>query len=807
MEFTRRKFLGMTGAAAGLSFLPLEWDELLGAISESEHRWPGPGVETWKNSVCHLCPGGCGIRVRLLDGWPVKIRGNPDHPINQGGLCPKGNAGLQVLYNPDRIRRPLKRVGARGEGKWEEISWEEGIGQVAEHLGRLRERGSPEGLVVIGGHYRGFMRALWNRFLAAYGSPNYVTTAIGCDASDTVLHLTQGVQGHIGYDLENTDYLLSFGVNLLEGSWAPVWQMRAYADLRQGRPGHRVKIVQVDPRLSMSAAKSDEWLPVRPGTDGALALGIAHVLVRDDLLDKDFLSRHAFGFEDWTDGAGRRHEGFRTMVLRDYPTDKVAKITGVPQNKVERVAREFGTVRPAIAMADRGASRYGNGLYTRWAIHSLNALVGSVERPGGILVPPEIPFTPLPPLPADDRAERGRTRPRLDGAAATASPLPESAIQRLPGALRSGRPYRAEAVFLYESNPVFSLPRTLHMREALERVPLIVSFSPYLDESANAADLVLPDHTYLERWQDDPTPRNLGFPVFGIRQPVRPPLYDTRATSDVLFAIADAIGDPLRAALPWKDTETFLKERVRGVFEAKWGMRGAALKNPWYESFRKANTADPPTSFEAFWTELLERGAWWNPEYRFEDWSRTLRTPSGKFEFYSQTLEKALATAPAAIPPARRPPGDLAYLPHFDPPEAEGHLNQYPLLLNVFRPLAFYGGRLANVPYLLEIAGKHVAVPWGGWVEINPSTARRFGIGEKEMIWVESSLGKVKVLAKLHPGAAPDVVNMPYGLGHQTAGRWAKGLGVNPNDLVGATTMSGAGAFVYPLMRVKVYKA
>lgn len=738
---TRRKFLTIAGAGAGLALLPAEFAELVRAVAHSEQRWPGPGVETWVNTVCQLCPGGCGIRVRLLDGWPVKIVGNPEHPINRGGLCPKGAAGLQALYDPDRIRRPLKRVGARGSGQWQEIGWDEAISSVAQRLGALREAGRPEGLIVIGGQYRGLTRALWDRFLAAFGSPNYVSTAAGGDASDAVLHLTERVRGHLGYDLENTNYLLSFGVNLLEGSWSPVWQMRAYTHLRQGGPAPRARIVQVDVRFSTTAAKADEWLPVKPGTDEALALGMAHVLVRDGLYDREFVRRHTSGFEP-----------FQALVMRHYPPSEVARITGVAESTIVRVAREFGQARPAIAIADRGVSRYANGLSTRWAIHCLNALAGSIGTRGGVLVPPEIPLAPLPPLPRDPGAERGRSRPRVDGVGGPEAAPGTGAIHRLSAAIRRGRPYPVEAVFLYFANPVFSQPRALGMDAALAQVPFVASFSPYHDESTSAADLVLPDHTFLERWEDDPTPPNVPFPVLGIRQPVRPPLYDTRATSDVILAVARALGPSVREALPWTDTEAFLKERVTALRVA-----GAA--------------------FEEFWTALRERGGWWDEQAR--------RARSGTFDL-----------SPHALGAARRP----------GPVAPTGDRGRFPLVLNTFRPLAWTGGRTANMPYLLEAAGKTVGSSWESWVEINPATAARLGIGDGEPVWVESSLGRVKARARLHPGAQPDVLSFAYGLGHRVGGRWAAQLGANPNDIV-AMTADAATAAGWAITRVAVARA
>ena len=797
MQTTRRGFLYMTGAAAGLSLLPSDFQGLLKLFAHDAEEWPGPGIETLKRSVCQLCPGGCGIQARVLDGWPVKINASPDHPISRGGLCPKGEAALQVLYDPDRIRRPLKRAGRRGEGRWTEISWDEAIRMLASRLGALRRQGRPEGLAVIGGQYRGLMRTIWDRFLEAYGSPNYVSTASGCDASDAVLRLTQGVHGHIAYDLEHADYLLSFGMGLLEGGWSPVWQMRSIAELRQGRPGRRAKLVQADTRFSMTAAKADQWLPVRPGSDGLLALGIAHVMVSEHLYDETFIREHAFGFDDWTDASGARHEGFRTIVLRDYAPAVAASASGVPEATIVRVARQFGNSRPAIALADHGATRYSNGLFTRWAVHCLNALAGSIDIPGGVLTAPAIPFTPMAPPQADPVAEQGRRRPRLDGAEIQEGAAVSTAGHRIPEAIRTGRPYPVEAVLLYYANPAFSLPGSLGMRDALARVPFVATFSPNLDESTDAADLVLPDHSFLERWQDDPTPPGIPFPVLGLRQPVRAPLYDTRATSDVLFDVVKALGDPLSGSFPWENTEAFLKERIQGVYESGRGVLGRVSEAPPESSGSSgASVAESkrPETFDAFWEQFVEQGVWCDPEYEFRDYARTLSTPSGRFEFLPGPIGSALD-------------GGSNARTEFVTPERLGDEQRYPLALNVFRPLAYMGGRTANMPYLLQIAGKTVSAVQEAWVEINPSTARALGIADGDPVWVESPLGRVRAYARLHPGTHPEVVNMPFGAGHRTGGRWAKDFGMNPNVLVGSATMGVTGGPAYQVTHARVTRA
>lgn len=829
MELDRRDFLKLLGlaggTAGGLSLGHEGLETLWAAVADSEREWPGPGVETWVTSTCQQCPGGCGIRVRLLDGWPVRIEGNPFHPINAGGLCPKGFSGLQVLYDPDRIRRPLKRAGARGDGKWQEVGWDEAIQAVAAKLKEIREQSGPHRLVAIGGQYRGLMRHLWGRFLEAYGSPNYISTAAGCEASAKVLHLTQGIQGYVAYDLPNANHVLSFGSSLLEAGWSPVWQAGAYGRLRGAHPGHRVRIVQVDARLSMTAAKADEWIPIHPGTDGALALGIAHVLVKEKLYAARFVKEHAFGFEDWMDEVGRQHRGFKTLVLEEYAPDAVSQTTGVPKQTIRRLARDFAELKPSIAIAARGVSNYTNGLYNCWAVHCLNALAGSIDVPGGILIPKEVPPARRPSVEKDAAARKGLSMPRVDRAGSAELPLAGSALHTLPEAILEEKPYRIEALLFYYANPVFSSPDPAAFYKALEKVPFVVSFSPFMDEVTEYSDFVLPDHTYLERWQDDPTPPTLGHPVLSIRRPVMKPFYETQHTGDVLIKLAKGVGGSVAQAFPWEDFESLLKESVKGVYESRRGILAESLDEPWYQTFKQMGTwPPPPKSFDEFWELLLERGGWWDPDYRFGEWGRVFKTPSGKFEFYSQRLRGVLEDLAGKEASKKgtdlsselerilrnlkvEARGDTVFLPHHESPRFVGDDKEFPFHLNTYKPMPLAGGRGAQQPFLQERVGMHVQVQWDSWVEINPATARKLGISDGDWVWIESPHGKIKVKVKLYPGAMPNVVNMPYGLGHTAYGRWAKGRGVNPNKVIGKEYDSLGGSLAYGSTRVKIFKA
>ncbi len=266
----------------------------------------------------------------------------------------------------------------------------------------------------------------------------------------------------------------------------------------------------------MTAAKADEWIPVNPGTEGALALGIAHMMVKEGLYDSGFVRDHTFGFEHWRDSQGKEHRGFRTVLIEDYEPSVVSQTTGVPVESIIRLAREFAANKPSLAIGRR------SGVYDQFAIHSLNALAGNLEVPGGVLRPRKIPLGELPPIQIDQVAEKGLTMPRIDGAGMAQYPLAHDVPHSFSKALEGGKPYSLNTLFLYYTNPLFSSPNAGF--KEIESVPFIVSFSPFMDETTQLADLILPDHCYLERWQDDPIHLNNGFPLLGIRQPVIKPL-------------------------------------------------------------------------------------------------------------------------------------------------------------------------------------------------------------------------------------------------------------------------------------------
>lgn len=804
-KLSRRRFIVVSASAAALmaasQYFPIITLPDRKALAQTVTR---TAEEKWIPSVCLQCPAGCGIMVRTVNGRAVKIEGNPLHPINQGNLCPKGLSGLQFLYDPDRIRAPLKRAGKRGEGKWQEISWNEAVSGVASHLKELRERGDPHKLIFLSGRNRGQAGPTIGRFLAAYGSPNDVGHSSICEDGSPMGHwATQGWKAYAGYDWDNTNYLLCFGAGFIE-AWRPTTRLlRAFGHMRRGRPV-RAKIVVIDPRLSVSAAKADEWIPIRPATDGALALGIAHVIVKEGLYDANFVKERTFGFDDWTDSNGHKHTGWKTL-LGKYPPEWAANITGVPADTITRLAREFAATKPAIAAGARGKSMQTNGVYNSMAIHALNALVGSFESPGGVIRQIDPPLKGFPGVVQDQIAKTGANRPRADLAGTSRYPLAGKVYQMLPENILNKDPYEVDTIMFYYTNPLFSTPNTDRFWDAFDKVPFIVSFSPFMDESTSMSDYVLPDHSYLERWHDDVIYPSLGYSVVGLRQPVVNPLYNTQNAMDSLIQIAKGIGGTVAESFPWNSFEELLKFRYNGIYEAK---RGTIIAN----------------GFDEWWEEFKKKGVWADPPYSFGDWGRGFATPSKRFELYSQLLEEKLEhlaedeakkngtkvddEMEKMIQQLRiKARGDEVFMPHYEPPIFYGEEQDYPLYFVTYKTMTHAEGRGANVPFLQDSFGVILQEHWNVWAEINPLTAAKMGISDGDYVYIESKVGKIRTKARLYEGARPDTVNMPFELGHKSYGRWARGRGVNPNAILYSENDRLGGLAAFSATRVKVYKA
>ncbi len=808
-------------------------------------------TEEWVPSICEQCPGGCGVLARVVDGKVVKIEGNPMHPINRGTLCMKGYAGLQFLYHPERIKGPMKRAGEKGEGKWQPITWDEAIQMVAGELNKLRKEKKSHTVAVLGGEYRGYRHLLWQRFTQAYGTPNYIRLLDpGMEEPSLAHRLMQGVTKPLGYDLFNVSLILSFGCDWLETWGSPVHQFRAYGHLREGAKGQKPKMFYIDSRYSISASKSDQWISINPGKEATLALGLAHVIIREGLYDKDFVRKHCFGFEDWQDESGKRRGGYKSIVLKDYEPLKVARVTGVPPKVIFGLARELAKTKPAIVLGEKQTS-YGKGdLYTRMAIHSLNALTGNIGNSGALTIQGGVPIKEPKPFPVESTSRKALSKPRIDGAGEGAFFLTKDSPFNMPLNISRQEPYPLNLLFLYHANPVYHAPDGEAFAKALVKVPMVVSFSSFMDESTRYADLILPDQHYLERWQDDTVTHLSGFGLFSLGRPAIKPVVSSRNAMEVLLDIARKLDGGIASAFPWNKYEELLRESASGLLDAG---RGYIVSTPHEEAFRKVlerqgyRIPEYKTN-DDFWEGLLAAGAWWDPSDSYRGARDLLAGPHKTFDFYSRNLKKRFEDEARRISEMTgvtiseaqenlikimklKGKGDSLFIPHQEP-EDGGSSEKYPFYLNTYKLHSLTNGAGANQPWLQESMAIHLDEKWHNWAEINPQTAQQLGIHDGDLILLESPRGTIKLKAKLYEGALPQVVNVPLGEGHTDYGRWAddnaeypialrKGYAVghinykhwiqergpNPNQIVNETIDPFTGLALVNQTRVKIRKA
>ncbi|WDT79262.1 MAG: molybdopterin-dependent oxidoreductase [Candidatus Manganitrophus sp.] len=537
MDLNRRDFLKVIGLGAAGSALPGcggETAKLIPAVLPDEEIVPG--VAHWYASVCRECEAGCGIIVRVMEGRAKKIEGNPDHPLNRGKLCALGQASLQGLYNPDRIRGPLQRDGERGEGRFKPIPWEDAMSRWVAALQK-----HPDGAVLISRPVPGTLAGLFSTFMKEISGTVFFYEPSAERPLRAANRKSFGIDFLPDYDLANTTHLLSFGTPFLSHWLSPVHFGGAYGRMRQGRPAVRGRFVQVEPRLSMTAASADRWVPIRPGTEGLLAIAIGRLILKEGRTN---LSREDRGrFEKFYD---------------PFSIDRIANETGVAEEEIVRLAREFYTAASPLAIGGGIASEQTNGTDTLVAINALNLLVGNINQPGGIhfFQPSGFPVS-------------------------SAEVVGEQALLDLKN--RTKKPSRA-LLMLYQSNPLYTLPPSTQFRQVFEEADLIVSFSSFLDESTAMADLILPDHFFLESWGDHVTEGIA--PAVGLAQPVVIPRYDTRPVGDLFLSAANRIGGGLKERLSWTDFRTMVREQ-------------------WQDFFARRQPAQP---FDAAWVEALQRG-------------------------------------------------------------------------------------------------------------------------------------------------------------------------------------------------------
>ncbi len=708
MRITRRQFLQGTaalGAAVVVSgcTVSLQKKEYIEPyVKMPEHALPGEDV--WYATTCRQCPAGCGLLVRVHQGRAKKIEGNPLHPVNEGKVCARGQASLQVLYNPDRLRWPVIQR-ERGSRDFTGIQWNEALNILFQKITST----DPKRIAFLGGEMPDHLLWIVEKFLAALGapppvlySPHYAWEARR--ALRTVNRTLFGADRLPVYDLANADVVFSFSGGFLSTELSPVHYNRAFGRMRGRSDRGRGTVVHFEPRLSQTGAAADRWVPIQPGTEGLIALALGRLILDMGLARNTAVAPFFAGVN----------------------VDEIADVSGVDVGRLVDFAKIFGNSERPLAIPGSAAGAHKAGVNAIMAVQMLNVLMDNLGKVGGLWLAPS--------------TRVGDLKPETE-------PATLEDVQALVERMKAGE---VDLLLVDGSNPVYGLPASLGIEEAIAKVGTVISFSSMVDETSVLADYILPSHTPLESWGYQVVDNGTDRITVSGQQPVVQPYFDTRDTGDVFLFLAQGI-DAVKQVLPWGNMADFMKDRLAELKKA--GVAG---------NFDLGNEANA-------WVDWRQNGGWWSVEPAWE------------------------------APKLTWQPTQAASLVG----QFEGG-TEYPFIFYPYESVALTDGRGASQSWLQELADPMTTAMWRTWVEINPETAHALGVDNDDIVKVISPYGEVEAIVYVYPAIHPHVVAMPLGQGHTDSGRYAAQRGANPLRLLGTEVVAGAKDLAWLSVRVKI---
>jgi anaerobic selenocysteine-containing dehydrogenase len=846
MQIKRRDFLKVSAAAGAVAAIGGLRLNAFAADKADEKTIGGTEPGEWMPSTCQGCTAWCPVEFFVQKGRVVKVRGNQLSKANSGRCCPRGHMMLQQAYDPDRIKVPMKRTNPeKGRGidpKFVAITWDEALDVIADKMMELRKANEPEKLMYMRGRYSPTStELLYGTLPKIYGTPNYFShSAICAEAEKMGSGYTQGFFGYRDYDLAKTTCLVIWGCDPLSSNRQVPNAISKFGDIFD-----RGTVIAVDPRLSASAAKANEWLPIKPGEDGALAAAIAHVIMTEGMWSKEFVGDFKDGKNLFKAGKTIEEAAFIekqthgvvkwwNIELKDKTPAWAAKKTLIPKEQIIRVARAMGKAGSATAVyMGPGVAMTPRGTYAAMAVYALNGILGSIETEGGVFQSSSVPVEkfPKPDLFIDETAKHHGHGKKIDGRGdkdmpAMMSAKPGSgvvtnnvanALLKDPGAIK---------VFLSTwSNFVFSATGTQRWEQVMAKMPFFVHMVTNASEMTQYADIVLPaTFAPTEKLSIITNMANLHGHM-SIQQPVIKPLWQAKSEeTEVMWLLAEKLKSKGFANLydyyaSFEDPETKKKPATAAefaeiaakissqkVWDGKEKMKGDQIAG--WEDFKKKGIYNSETyAYKKNWGKE-------NPETKkFEG---KFKTETKKFEFYSETMKKALGehakkhnttiddVLQASGYEAR---GELAFVPHYESPKRHGSDNDYPFTFIDYKSRLNREGRSQNAPWYHEFKKVDVGdESWDDVLKINPVDGKKLGIKTGDMVRLTSTSGSIVAKAKLWEGVRSGTVAKCYGQGHWAYGRvaakdYAKAQprGANNNELLvddydrlsGATARNG----------------
>ena len=536
------------------------------------------GLSTYYATTCRECAAGCGIIVRTMQGRAHKVEGNPQHPVNRGKTCPRGQTTLQGLYNPDRVQGPIQH--ARGEALYSDrfqpvesnLSWDDAIQVVADALA------NPAGAAFLMGTAPDHLFDLVSELAESIGAAAPLRFGVGSlfEARATLSRAAEDLFGQPAlpfFDIGNSDLVLSFGANFLETWLSPVAYNREYGRMRRGNPRRRGRLIQFEARMSQTAANADEWIPIHPGAEGMVALAIGRLVAE------------ARGEET-------------PAAFASVDLEAVTSESGVRLDTLEHIAGLVAEAAAPVAIPGGAMLSMNNGLQMAQAMMALNALADNFGQPGGVFLSPLSPN--------QDAYHR---------------PASAQEIGDLIDRMNSGE---ITTLFIHGVNPIFELPAALGVAEALANVGTVISFATFPDETAVASDYIFPDHHGLESWGYQRVATGSVQSVLSGAQPVVTPFHNTRATADVFLAAAQLAGEGAAQALPFSDEVAYIQSKLANLVGQTDGSFAAPEINSFNAYFqqhggwwRNASATASPAARDVLGSEIQVEAAQFAGEGEF----------------------------------------------------------------------------------------------------------------------------------------------------------------------------------------------
>ncbi len=782
MRIDRRNFLRLFGTAVGGITLASTGLSQTFEVPEKllKNLKTGPGIVTWKSTICGMCNAGCGLKIKTVDGLPVYVKGNPTYPVNSGGVCPAAHGALEVLYHPERLTQPLRRIGIAGENKFIPVSWEEALNEIISRLKKLRAEDNPERLAIITNNDNDISNLVINKFAYAFGTPNYFNFSYNSNNTQAN-YLQTGVNSEFDIDISKAQVILTLEADILGTDLSPVYFTKQFSSIKEESEG-RVRFIHVGSHLNLTGMSANQFVPIKHETVSAFALGLAFVLIKEDLIDNEFIKKYSFGFEKWQDKNGKVHEGFKDYILKNYYPEKVSKITSVPSSTIIYIARLLGNNKPSIAIGGNSLGESTHGVYTHMAVNALNALLGNFSLKNGLIHFPN-PEKFDPPK-VDEKAKKGLERMRVDSNVDTPFNFSGFSISDFANNINRNTHYPIEALFLVKSNPVFQSINKRALTDALKKIPFVVSFDSFLNETNVFADYILPIDTFLEEWNIISESPGIPFTHAGVRQPVVDRFHDTKSVTELFGIISKGLGNKFSNLFDSNSPKEIVQEEFRKIYSSgKGAITREKVSGQWLNFIKSRGWhIGRYESFDDFWKQLLNYGGWWNPEHNSFKNNSSFRTPTGKFEFYSRLLEEEAGKLNDKNLEKLNiyAKGDLLFLPHFESQEdGTGSLQ-----LVLFRNNVNKDGSLSNIPLLQELFGLGIKHYWDTWVEMNKITSLKYGLNENDDVIISSEYGSIKAKVKIIRSMPDNTVAVPIGQGHTNFGKYANGFGADPTTLL-----------------------